>query len=296
MLSKRQRPYDPAELAPGPRLKCNVRDLVANNVVSGKRCQELLNDMSDAGASGLRGIAGKKADKNSLRNIKRHFLKRCQWPPVYWAQVRVISKKSKQEELQWIALLLPHEIVEVLCRLGDPVVLRDADGLDDIGARHLADCRASAGDQNMVGIGIWGDGVPCNWDRTESIETISMNLPGQAGKYAAFRVPLTGISKKQIGKNTWDDVLSVIHWSLVSLAAGVMPSARHDGAPFRASDSKRQKMQGQAVGMKGALVEVRGDWKFFGEVFHLPKHNENSGCCWRCTCTPQQVPWTAVHM
>jgi hypothetical protein len=50
-----------------------------------------------------------------------------------------------------------------------------------------------------------------------------------------------------------------------------------------------QKNQGTSLGCRGALVEVRGDWKFMKEVFYLPGWNENAGCCWRCNCTPADI-------
>ena len=30
----------------------------------------------------------------------------------------------------------------------------------------------------MIGAGMHGDGVTCNWDRSKSVETINTNLPG----------------------------------------------------------------------------------------------------------------------
>ena len=90
--------------------------------------------------------------------------------------------------------------------------------------------KLSAGDVPMVPIGLWGDGVPCNWDRTESVEVVSMNLPGQDGQWGPLRIPLVAISKKDVGPNTMDDLMGVIAWSLRYLAAGFWPSSRHDGS------------------------------------------------------------------
>ena len=92
------------------------------------------------------------------------------------------------------------------------------------------------------------------------------------------------------GRNTYDDVFAVIAWSLEALAAGRYPRARHDGEPWRAGeDSQRAKLAGQAMNLRGCLVEVRGDWNFYKSVFSFPQWNERTGICWRCTCTPEQV-------
>ena len=226
---------------------------------------------------------------HSARNIKRGCLKRCQWPTPYWAKVRVLDKTTLEETSQWLAFLLPHELIEMMHRLGTPGALLSTDDLDDVAMAHLRYCREKAG-QDVVPLGLWGDGVPVNWDRTESVETVSLNLPGKTGEYSTLRIPLTAISRKQVGEHTWDDICAVLHWSLVRAADGNFPSVRHDGTPFRKSDSYRKKRLVQpSMGYKAALVEVRGDWKFFAEVFRFPKWNENAGLCWRCSCTPDQV-------
>lgn len=94
MLSKTKRPYDPEALPPDKRLRANVQDLFANNLLSGKRLQELINDAAGAGASSM-GCLSRKDDKNATRHLRSKFLKRNQWPDVYWARVRVKDKKHR---------------------------------------------------------------------------------------------------------------------------------------------------------------------------------------------------------
>lgn len=288
MLSKRRRPYVPAALPPAHRARANMKDLFANNEISGQRAQELINDFAAAGAQGFRSLTSRDK-RNAARRLKDKFLKSCQWPSLYWSRIRVLNKKTHVEETQWLAFLLPHEILGTLAELaGDREVLFSRDGLDDWSKAHLEQACAAAG-RNLVGLGLWGDGVPVNWDRTESVEVLSLNFPGQKGEYKSLRVPITAFSRKQLSTHTYDDILSVVQWSLVHCASGQMPAARHDGSPWRESDKKRGRKAGHALSARAALVEVRGDWKMFGEVFHLPKWNTTAGCCWRCTCTPDQV-------
>ena len=73
------------------------------------------------------------------------------------------------------------------------------------------------------------------------------------------------------------------------MANGYWPTRRHDGHVWTKGDIKRKKMQGKTLGYRAALCEVRGDWKFMKDVFCLPAWNEKSGCCWRCTCTPDGI-------
>ena len=140
-----------------------------------------------------------------------------------------------------------------------------------------------------MALGLWGDGVPVNYDRTESVETFSLNVPGIKEPYHTLRLPITAISRKQIGPNSWDDILEVVRWSLTSCFLGLHPHTRHDDTAWRKTDKARAKQAGKSLGTKSVLVEVRGDWKFFGETFGFPKHNTKKGCCWLCECTPAQV-------
>ena len=101
-----------------------------------------------------------------------------------------------------------------------------------------------------------------------------------------LRLPLTGVSSKNVSTHTFADVLGVVAWSFQCLASGRFPSHRHDGAPM---DSKRAKMAGQTLGVQGVLAEVKGDWKFMKDNFGFPSWNTNSGICWLCDCTPQTL-------
>ena len=88
--------------------------------------------------------------------------------------------------------------------------------------------------------------------------------------------------------NTWDDIMEVLAWSFQCNAAGIMPKERHDGSAWLPSDSHRSKMAKNSIGLRAALVEVRGDWTMFAEAFRFPQHNLKAGICWKCTCTPAE--------
>lgn len=64
---------------------------------------------------------------------------------------------------------------------------------------------------------------------------------------------------------------------------------RHDGSDWLASDSFRKRIEGKTIGVKGLLVEVRGDWKWMKDTFRFPQHNETAGCCWLCKVVPKEI-------
>jgi len=184
--------------------------------------------------------------------------------------------------------MLPHELVHTLGRFGRVDVLRQKDQLDPLSLAHIQKIESDV-KKPMVPLGIWGDGVPCNWDRSASIDCVSLNMPGLGGKWKNLRLPVTCLNHKQVIYETWIDIMTVITWSLTWAGMGVHPIARHDDTPFLPSDHKRLKAAGSPMISSAALVEVRGDWKFMGEVFSFPKHNTAAGLCWNCRCTPDDV-------
>ena len=92
------------------------------------------------------------------------------------------EQETEREVQTWIALWLPHELLAKLYFYGVPDALRSTEGMDPLTKEHWARCCAEAGVDDMLGLGIWGDGCPCNWDRTRSLEVLSMSLPGLAGE------------------------------------------------------------------------------------------------------------------
>ena len=71
------------------------------------------------------------------------------------------------------------------------------------------------GGVDMIGIGLWLDGVATKWDRTESLDVVTMGLPGLTGRWKALRVLLFVVHHSWVFKHrTVDDVLGLLRWSM----------------------------------------------------------------------------------
>ena len=134
--------------------------------------------------------------------------------------------------------------------------------------------------------GLAGRWCSCNWGRSESLKVFALNLPEPTGDLKRLRLPLTGLSSKNVSTNVLADVLGVVAWSFQCLAWTISVASTREGAPM---DSKRAKIAGQTLGVQGVLAEVRGDWKFMKDTVGFPGWNTNSGICWLCDCTPQTL-------
>ena len=284
MLSKRQRPYDAESLPASARLRRNLGDLLARNELAANRVGEVVNDIHRVAPRELRDLAG-PLGTHTARRLRGKFLKRSTWMPDYVASLRCWDPKSHTIVHDQVPMQLIHEVVAVLLKHGFREKLLAKDHFDPLSLQHLLSCEAQAMCE-LLGIGIWGDGAPTQWDRGESIDVISLSLPGLAGDYRNLRIPLLVLPHSRMCSETWTDVFAIIKWSLTILATGVWPTARHDGSAWAATDKSRVAARPL---LKGALVEVRQDWKFAAEVFGFPSHNTAAGCCWACKCTPAEV-------
>ena len=288
MFSKNRLPKTSLGEAPHVALQRDLEDLYAENLISANRCQTLLGKAHRAGVKEFKKTAKLFLKKNAARALVRRRLKNTKWPDKYWAEVRVWDKKNKPETKQWICIHLIHEILDMIFLLGNKEVILSEDNLDHVGRDHLQWMRKALSLDELLGFGIHGDGVPCNYDRTESVEMISLNLPGVGGAYARMRIPLVVLPHSYVSHNTMDDLMVIFAWSMRHSLAGAFPVARHDGSPWLKTDSKRSKKTG-GLGWNACLVEVRSDWDFLNKCFHFPTHNLKDGICWKCNCRRNQV-------
>ena len=283
MLSKNKRPYDPNELPPSRRLRMNLGNLLSRNELPATRVGELANDINRVAPTEVRDITGPLGG-NTARKLRRNFLKKSTWMPDYIPEIRTWSPKAQKVRKEKVPMQLIHEIIAALLKHGFRDKLLSKEHLDPLTLEHLLHCESEAGCE-LLGIGIWGDGAPTQWDRGESIDVISISLPGIV-EFHELRIPLVVLPHSRVCSETWQDVFAIVKWSFVILATGVWPTRRHDGSEWQNSDNCRTTARPL---LRSALVEVRQDWKFAAEVWGFPAHNTAAGCCWACTCTPAEV-------
>ena len=136
MLSKGKRPYDPQTLGPRTRLRRNVQDMVATNVLSSGRLVELATDINRVDGASFPDIARISQGHNMARDLKRKFVKSSTWMPPYWCLVRCANRSTSQIERKWICMNLVHELVHVLEKQSIISKLLATDGMCPHTRRH----------------------------------------------------------------------------------------------------------------------------------------------------------------
>ena len=296
MWGKKHRLQDP-EAPPGKRLRDNLVDLYASGDIPGDRAQSLLQDAGDFARSlgsdemqELRGGEAPGAARNRDRDLRRKLLKRSRWPGVYIQEIRCWSVKQKALLPQKVAFLLPHEIVLVLSEVSSAEVMQQNVALDVMNlAKHTEIEQQLQGP--FISLSLWGDGVPFSWDRKKSVELWTLSFPGlMEKKFRDLRITITALPHHSVVRQTQDDVMRVLAWSLECLARGSFPEERLDGLPWTPEDTWRKKKAGCPV-PKAAIIEVKGDWKQLYQCFGVPywQRSPEKPLCWRCTATKDSL-------
>ena len=217
-------------------------------------------------------------EKNAHRDIFRKLRKSSKWPAVFLAEIPIWNPKKDKEGNVRINILLPHELMHCLftwnrspdswSKLLDQSSLRPElrvtlqQALDPLQATEGTAAHEkhspSFEEGRLLGFGLWADGVPIKFDRSESLEMISMSIPGISDR-ASIRLPITCMNKKFFLKSgkTWHALFKIISWSFQCMLQGTFPSHFWDGSLL---PPQRNKHAGKSLLGHGVLLEIRGDW------------------------------------
>ena len=189
-------------------------------------------------------------------------------------------------------MLLPHELVHSLLKLNEP---EDLMSRQEALLANRADLQLHLDKmENTLGLdadetlltGLWVDAVPFNSDRSQSLETVVLNVLCDS----TMRLPIAAFPKEFAAKKqTYECVFDVLRWSFGCLMVGQFPSFRHDGAEFGLEDAYRKKRKLQFIGLKGCLAELRADWSAYKEILDFPSWSSKGHICWRCNCTKDDL-------
>ena len=170
---------DAGEGATAPkRLKANLQDLFLANDISATRAVDIFQDVADCKIHEFRGLAkaGGKNSKNgnTHRDLLRKMRKGSRWPPVYEAPIRVYNNRTQALETVILPMSLPHELIYAMAQRTPLSVLSSRAGMCETTAQHMQSVCEKMQCPDLIGVGLWGDGVPSNWDKSHSLEVFAL--------------------------------------------------------------------------------------------------------------------------
>ena len=274
--------------APAPEHQEDIRtvaaDLFLDNKLSAKDVSRVATSAQRCGASGIDDIAsaGKHGElpKNLARDILRKLLKGTTMPDLFWCPITGWDPKTKEKTSINIPFLLPHEVLHSM-RENTKLTSLDVDNCPEMYQQFQERCaKLQMEPSSCIALGLHGDGVP--FTKKDSVELISLNFLAEPH---GQRVPFTGISKSYIcqcgclGKHTWDEVMSVLVWSMRSLCVGTFPCS---GPLNQTLDAQRAKVAGTPLQVRALLCQIRADWPFLKTLFSFPSWSSER-VCWQCS-------------
>ena len=220
------------------RLRADLSDLYLSNTISASRAGDLFRNAVSSNATGVRDLAaiGANREDGLTRNrvLARKLLKGRYWPPPYFLEAPCLCPDNQEEQVLKVPMWLPHELLAAFREK-----IRTSAGFYDWGKLAATDLQRlqnaaqamGVSHTELVGLALWGDGVPFNQDRTKSVEVLIMSVLTCAD--TEMRLPLSVCPKHWMLKGkTWNSILQVVAWSLTQCALGVFPARRHNGEAF----------------------------------------------------------------
>lgn len=287
------------EIDPELRLRENISDLFLSGEIAAKRARNLFADASAARASNVEDLGAVAEGGNTHRDLLRKLQKKSKMPPLYEAPIPMWNPKKNQREIQPLAFMLPHELLWAMAKWNSSEVsshkLFDwANGLrEDLRSKlEHETAKLDLPEDKVVAMGIWVDGVPTKFDRSESLECFSLSFPHleTSAENKHIRLPLTLLNKSFFLKSgeTIHAIFKILCWSFHACLQNYFPTVDEHGHEH--TSNWRRKKAGEELGAFGLLLEIRGDWLCYKQTFGLPNWAEKScRCCWRCHCTTQHM-------
>jgi len=204
------------------RLARDGRQLDGFDLVFRERGDHLRHEAAGGQSAGtqhikdLAKIGSSAGSRNSHRDLLRKLAKTSQWPKLYFGGVRVWNRRTQAVEIQHVPVLLPHEVFASIAGQSDIRNFASRAALIESARDHLVAAEQNLGPgAPIVSIGLWIDGTPCNWDRSEGVESFVVSCPGVSGQSSSVRIPFAVMMQKHcVAEATFDDLLTIFVWSL----------------------------------------------------------------------------------
>lgn len=279
--------YPTASPDPGVAFKNHVARLFLRNRFSGPDTVHLIQMAHRAGASGLDEVRSAATSgrhmQNARRDLIRQFLKGTNFPAVYWTDIPLWNRDEQILQLEPFPFLLPHELFAKFLGVQGPGHFQIGYNNPRLEELRQQYCRELQMDpERFIGLGIHGDGVA--HQTSGSVEVFSWNFLNEASGGERF---LSAVVDKQYccqcgcsGRHTTDHIMRVLAWSFTCILNGDYPTSRDDGTAWGKFDKDRRSLKG-SLGGRGGILQIRGDWSWYKQIFQFPGWSNNR-ICWCC--------------
>jgi len=224
----------------------------------------------------LAKIQPQNASRDLVRTLRRVTAGSAY--PTFDADIPVWDEATQSAATASIPFCLPHEVVGKVAP--GPNGVETWTECDDATAARLEGWKNKlhVPEQGppVTPMNLWGDTAPYLTGQ----DSVLLLLWGSMVNYSRHWIAV--LSKSQVcrcgcrGLHTMDAIWEILRWSFIALLIGKYPSVDHKGRPFE--EEWRRELGGQALPLRGACLQFRGDWPWLAYVFDLPSHSARLPC------------------
>ena len=80
------------------------------------------------------------------------------------------------------------------CQERDLATLLSQEGMAAVTKAHMQVVRQELGKAELFCLNLWCHSVPCNFDRSESVDAGTIGFPGLPGSHKNLRIPVVGLN------------------------------------------------------------------------------------------------------
>ncbi len=259
-----------------------LQEQFLSNAMSAASVRRFARAARSSGARGVDRIGhSTRHESNASRSLLRLWTQgTSKYPEPYWCEVPMWDDAESCNSIVEMPMILPHELVAyAIGQVGLPALLpKPGCYLGKVLHDWCTELQCSL--EETVPLSLWGDGVP--FSKKHSLNMVVMSFPAkaQSDRHLLFSMS----SKNMLGKASLVPIYEVIAWSCRMMLLGCWPRHRHDSSVWKPSDETRRARAGQALGWRGGLVRIQGDWDWYHKFYDVPFWTSRE-MCWLCHAT-----------
>ena len=277
-------------------LNDNLKRRWGTGELSSATVQSLAHDAATQGTPGIDNIAASGTygahPQNLFRDLLKLFGSPVGAPMIDWIEIPLKSGRKISHPF-----ILPHRFFQSLAHDRPDLWRQRVVGSTGAARQFWESMRETPFVKNhphlpeeawatTIPIGMHGDGGAFN--KHDGLFTFNWNSLLATGTTCQTRFVFTVVRKSEMVADTMDAIMRLFGWSCNIMLSGETPLLDYLNRPALG------KPVPLAHGYRACLVQCRGDWEFYTQLFYFPRWDGADRCCWLCraSSTNPDRSWT----
>ena len=260
--------------------------LSAVEAVSGAAAAK--EDEHDSLLCAMKRIQPENAHRGLTRLLRR--LTRGRFPPEFLAPVPVWDDALEKQVVVDLPFLLPHEMAGWFASQNPADFVSTTMEMGALLDEWRRTTGAALHGPPIAPLSLWGDCAPYHTG-VDSVLLLLFGFMSQGSRHWITCVNRALLCRCGCnGHHTLEAIWDVVGWSFSCLASGVWPHHDHLGRELR--HAWRRSKAGLPMSIRGACLQLRGDWPWLAYCFKVATHSSQEPCFLCRACRDMRNPFT----